>query len=86
MAVVLVFLGWKVAAVRRRPLALGAPALLGAPAEALSAVGPDVGEVFLHGEYWKARSAEPIPAGTRVRVTAVDGLVVTVVAEGPAKG
>ena len=83
MAAVLLFLGWKVAEVRRRPLALGAPALVGAPAEALSEIGPLAGEVFLHGEYWQARSVAPIPAGARVRVTAVDGLVVTVVAEGP---
>jgi membrane-bound serine protease (ClpP class) len=78
MGAVLLFLAWKVAAARRRPLALGAPALVGAPAEALSAVGPDAGEVFLHGEYWQARSREPIPAGARVRVVAVDGLTVTV--------
>jgi len=85
MAAVLMFLGWKVAEVRRRPLALGAPALLGARAETLSAVGPEGGEVFLHGEYWQARSEAAIPAGAHVRVTAVDGLVVTVVADGAAK-
>jgi membrane-bound serine protease (ClpP class) len=85
MAAVLLFFAWKVGALRRKAPALGAPALLGASAEALSPVGPDGGEVFLHGEYWQARSATPIPAGTRVRVTAVEGLTVTVVAE-PANG
>ncbi|MFO0583604.1 MAG: nodulation protein NfeD [Anaeromyxobacter sp.] len=86
MAAVLLFLGWKVAAIRRQPLALGAPALVGASAEALSDVGPGGGEVFLHGEYWRARSAAPLPKGTRVRVESVDGLVVNVVAADPPNG
>ena len=29
------------------------------------------GKVFVHGEYWDARSGEPIAAGTRIRVTKV---------------
>ena len=80
MAGVLLFLGFKVAELRRRPLELGAPALLGAPGETLSEVGPGGGEVFLHGEYWRARSEAPIPKGARVKVASIDGLVVTVVA------
>jgi membrane-bound serine protease (ClpP class) len=34
--------------------------------------------VFVHGEYWNARSAEKLNRGERVRVTAVNGLVLTV--------
>jgi len=86
MGAVLLFLAWKVAAVRRRPPTIGERALVGAPAEALSAIGPETGEVFLHGEYWQARSAAPIPRGARVRVTSVDGLVVRVVADGAGNG
>ena len=82
LAAVFGFMGWKVARGRRAPLQLGAPALLGAPAETLSEVGPEGGEVFLHGEYWKARSRTPIPRGARVRVVAIAGLVVTVEADG----
>lgn len=82
LAAVFGFMGWKVARGRRAPLQLGAPALLGAPAETLSEVGPEGGEVFLHGEYWKARSRTPIPRGARVRVVAIEGLVVTVEADG----
>jgi membrane-bound serine protease (ClpP class) len=78
LAALLGFVGWKVAAARRAPLALGASALVGAPGETLAGVGPDAGEVFVHGEYWRARSPVPIPAGTRVRVTAVDGFTLTV--------
>ncbi len=54
--------------------------------EALSDIDATVGEAFVHGEYWQARSAATIPRGARVRVVAVEGLVVTVVAEPPAKG
>lgn len=81
LALVLGFMGWKVARARREPLQLGAPGLVGRSGEALSDVGPGGGEVFVHGEYWKARSAEPIPQGAQVRVVGVEGLVVTVVAE-----
>ncbi len=80
IAVVLGFMAWKVAGARRSPLQLGAPALVGAEGHALSDVGPDGGEAFVHGEYWQARSAQHIPKGARVRVVAVDGLKVTVVA------
>lgn len=85
LAMLMGFMAFKVAGARRGPLQLGAPALVGAEGQALSDVGAGVGEVFVHGEYWKARSASPIPAGTRVRVTGVDGLTATVVAA-PEKG
>jgi membrane-bound serine protease (ClpP class) len=32
------------------------------------------GKVFVNGELWNAQANEPIPAGTRVRVAAVDSL------------
>jgi membrane-bound serine protease (ClpP class) len=83
LAAVFLYMGWKVARGRRAPLQLGAPALLGMPGEALSELGPQGGDVLLHGEYWRARSASPIPRGARVRVVSVDGLVVTVEAERP---
>ncbi len=78
LAGVFAFMSWKVVRGRRAPLQLGAPALLGRVGQALSDVGPEGGEVFLHGEYWAARSRSPIPQGARVRVVALDGLVVTV--------
>jgi membrane-bound serine protease (ClpP class) len=83
VAALLLFVGWKVARSRRVPLALGAPGLVGERGEALSEVGPDGGEVFVHGEYWRARALAQIPRGTPVRVRAVDGLVVEVVADRP---
>ncbi|HEY6003253.1 MAG TPA: nodulation protein NfeD [Anaeromyxobacter sp.] len=82
LAAILGFMGWKIAGARRLPLQLGAPALLGSEGNALTDVGPEGGEAFVHGEYWKARSAGLIPKGARLRVTAVDGLTVIVVAVG----
>jgi membrane-bound serine protease (ClpP class) len=83
VAALLLFVGWKVARSRRAPLAVGAHGLVGERGEALSDVGPAGGEVFVHGEYWRARAAADIPRGTPVRVLAVDGLVVDVVADRP---
>jgi membrane-bound serine protease (ClpP class) len=34
--------------------------------------------VAVHGELWQARSEEPIEAGAAVRITAVNGLTLTV--------
>jgi membrane-bound serine protease (ClpP class) len=81
LAGLLGFVAWKVASSRRGRLVLGSQGLLREVGEALSDVGPDGGEVFVHGEYWRARSVAAIPRGARVRVAAVDGLVLTVVAE-----
>jgi membrane-bound serine protease (ClpP class) len=80
LAAVFGFMAWKVAGARRAPLQIGSSALVGAEGEALSDVGPATGEAFVHGEYWQARSQAPIPKGARVRVVAVDGLTVVVVA------
>ncbi len=52
--------------------------------EAITAVGPESeGQVRTHGEIWRAVAMEPIAPGSRVRVTAVDGLVLTVRPESP---
>ncbi len=80
LAVIFGFMAWKVAGARRAPLQIGAAALLDAEGHALADIGPASGEAFVHGEYWRARSAAPIPKGARVRVVGVDGLTVVVVA------
>jgi membrane-bound serine protease (ClpP class) len=51
----------------------GKEGLIGMHAEAKTDIGED-GQVFLRGEYWNARSDEPIAKGEKVTVTAVDGL------------
>jgi membrane-bound serine protease (ClpP class) len=62
---------------RRRPVVSGAEELLQATGEALEDFnGP--GRIRVHGETWLARSTEPVACGERVRVTALDGLVLQV--------
>ncbi len=62
----------------RKPVS-GREGLVGEEGEAIRDIGPRSGRVFLHGEYWEARSTDPIPAGTRVVVESMDGLVLRVV-------
>ena len=55
------------------------PTGIGEPGEALTAIAPErAGQVATHGEIWNATSGEPIPKGTRVRVTGVDRLTLVV--------
>lgn len=56
--------------------------LVGLPGEARQMIDPE-GAVHVKGTLWRARSSsgEPIPAGTRVRVKGVDGLILRVEAE-----
>jgi membrane-bound serine protease (ClpP class) len=61
----------------RRPQIAGTGELLGMQGRATTALAPE-GTVFLRGEYWNAHADEPIAAGDRVEVTAVDGLLLRV--------
>ena len=46
---------------------------------ALTAIAPGApGHIAVHGETWRATSSQPIAAGDRVQVTAIDGLTLTV--------
>jgi membrane-bound ClpP family serine protease len=62
---------------RRRRSHVGAETLVGAEGVALGALEPD-GQVRVGGEIWRARSEAPVPAGCRVRVTAVEALTLVV--------
>jgi membrane-bound serine protease (ClpP class) len=62
---------------RRRRAQVGAETLVGAEGVALGALEPD-GQVRVGGEIWRARSSAPVPAGGRVRVTAVEALTLVV--------
>lgn len=57
-----------------RPLT-GLEGMIGELGELASAVDPEqhAGKVFVHGEYWDATAAEPLPAGTRVRIESIQG-------------
>jgi membrane-bound serine protease (ClpP class) len=60
----------------------GVDELLGMIGESRSALSPE-GKVFVRGEYWTARSEQPIGEGERVEVTAVEGLCLRVRPETP---
>jgi len=57
---------------RRKPVA-GVGEMIGLIGRAQSAIAPE-GTVFVRGEHWTARADEPIRAGERVEIVAVDGL------------
>jgi len=74
---------------RDEPVRTGAEELVGAVAEARSAIDPE-GQVWIEGALWRARlaggGAGPARLGDRVRVAAVDGLTLLVQPEPPATG
>jgi membrane-bound serine protease (ClpP class) len=78
LASVLGFVAWKVARTRRERLVVGAHGMIGEVGQVTDEVGPEHGEVFVHGELWAARAAHPIARGEYVRVTRVRGLVLDV--------
>ena len=71
---------------RQRPVT-GLDGMIGDIGRARSDIGPDAaGQVDIHGEIWRARSATHIAAGQPARVTAVNGLTLIVEASaGPAR-
>jgi membrane-bound serine protease (ClpP class) len=76
--------GLTVAVQSRERLTSTQRGLVGLVGEARGDLKPD-GPVFVKGTLWRGRSADgPIPAGTKVRVRGVDGLVLRVEPEPPA--
>ena len=68
----------KVLAAHREAPQTGRTELIGQQGEVRVAVEP-VGQVFVDGALWRARSDEgPISTGTRVRIESVDGLTLIV--------
>ncbi|CAN7591517.1 nodulation protein NfeD [Trinickia sp. LjRoot230] len=72
---------------RRRPIVTGAEAMIGSIGEILDetlsrstddADHAMTGWAQVHGERWRVRALAALPAGARVRVTAREGLVLTV--------
>jgi membrane-bound serine protease (ClpP class) len=50
---------------------------VGEAGEALEDLAPE-GKIFVHGEIWNARSSQSIRKGDPVRVTAAEGLMLSV--------
>ena len=79
-------IGQRSVAAQREPIRAGREELIGELGEVRARVDP-VGQVFVGGALWRARSAdpeEPLETGYRVRVESIDGLTLTVapIAEG----
>ena len=66
---------------RRRPVVSGREQMIGAAGEALADFSGE-GWARVRGESWRVRAEIPVRRGERVRVTAMNGLVLTVVPEG----
>ena len=62
---------------RRRPVVSGREYLIGAPGEALEDFDAE-GWARVQGETWRVRAGSPVRRGDRLRVKAIDGLVLTV--------
>ena len=71
---ILAFVAYRAAETRRVPQRLADLGLIGEVGTVRATVGPADGEVFVHGELWRARSAAPIEVGRRVVVRRVEGL------------
>ncbi len=65
---------------RRRPVLTGREHMIGAPAEALEDFERE-GWARVHGESWRVRTNAPVRRGERLRVKAIDGLILTVEVE-----
>jgi membrane-bound serine protease (ClpP class) len=64
---------------QRRPAVTGAASMIGEIGQTLTPIEPDrPGRVAAHGEIWQASAVQSIPEGARVRVTDIDGLMLTV--------
>lgn len=70
---------------RRYRVTTGVEGMVGEVGQVIEACDPN-GRVRLRGEIWNARSAEPAPAGSAVRVSAVEGLTILVEPESAAGG
>ncbi len=65
---------------RRRPVVSGREEMIGASGVALEDIQRE-GWARVHSETWRVRSSAPLAKGQRLRVTAIDGLTLNVVAE-----
>jgi membrane-bound serine protease (ClpP class) len=72
------YIAWRGAQTRRLPQQGGDAGLVGEQGTVLAPVTPEQGEVFVHGERWRATSPTPIRPGAHVVVRRVEGLTLFV--------
>jgi membrane-bound serine protease (ClpP class) len=76
-AAFLIFVLGMLVRTRRRPVVSGREQMIGAPGEALEDFEGE-GWARVQGESWRVRASGPVRRGERLRVTAMQGLVLTV--------
>jgi len=76
-AAITMFLLSLVVRARASKVMTGSSGLVDQAAIAYSPLNP-TGKVFVHGEFWDAVSSRPVEPGARVKITAVDGLILKV--------
>ncbi len=76
-ALIFIFLAGAVIRTHRGKIKSGQEGLIGETGESLSAISPE-GKVFIHGEIWNAKSAEPIEKNSKVEVYKIDGMTLWV--------
>ncbi|AEI62902.1 NfeD family protein [Corallococcus macrosporus] len=72
------YVAYRSAQTRRLPQRVGDLGLVGERGTALAPVTPERGEVFVHGERWRATSTTPIRSGAHVVVRGMEGLTLFV--------
>jgi len=72
------YVGFYVLKGQRLPPSVGKEALVGAHGFVLRPTGSSEGMVLVDGEYWKARSTEPLPEKSEIEVLQVNGLILQV--------
>ena len=70
---------------RKRPVVSGSEELIGAAGEVIEDLAQE-GWALIHSENWKVRSTVPLKRGQKVRVTAINGLVLEVAPDGNTRG
>jgi membrane-bound serine protease (ClpP class) len=79
LAAIFLFLGRLALAAQRRPAVTGSEGMLGEIGRARDPLQPNTpGYADVHGEMWRAITREPVAAGQRVRVIAIEGLTLVV--------
>jgi len=77
-AAVVLFLAWKAARAMGSPVRTGVEGMIGETGIAKTEVTPAGGQVFVHGEWWRATAKRPIAPGTPVVVSGVDRMTLIV--------
>jgi membrane-bound serine protease (ClpP class) len=80
LGVFVVLMGRMVMKAQSRVPVTGSEGLIGRLATARTAIEPEgpEGKVFIHGEYWNARSKDSIREGEKVKVASIEGLTLEV--------